>query len=235
MASRFKRSVPVTVNDVLDGHVALDLECLDRLYLHGYLGQLQVSGQVIQFLTHRGFKIYSAACLQQIGDGFRRRVASFAEANDIPVVTLKAADRNIEVMRPYLDEAAAGGRSRVAAIGVAQEMQRVFLARQRDTDPSKPAAVLLRQERPPCHCLLLLFVGRRLRGRLHQGLHVLPLADENLGQRPRMGHRVLITFIPAASAASSPSAANSRASAAFRSASFAVKVERPQRSEDVRP
>ena len=58
----------------------------DRLYLHGYLGRLQVSGQVIQFLTHRGFKIYSAACLQQIGDGFRRRVASFAEANDIPVV-----------------------------------------------------------------------------------------------------------------------------------------------------
>ena len=138
MASRFKRSVPVTVNDVLDGHVALDLECLDRLYLHGYLGQLQVSGQVIQFLTHRGFKIYSAACLQQIGDGFRRRVASFAEANDIPVVTLKAADRNIEVMRPYLDKAAASGRSRVAAIGVAQEVQRVFLARQRDTDPSRP-------------------------------------------------------------------------------------------------
>ena len=27
MASRLKRSVPVTVNDVLDGHVALDLEC----------------------------------------------------------------------------------------------------------------------------------------------------------------------------------------------------------------
>ena len=138
MASRFKRSVPVTVNDVLDGHVALDLECLDRLYLHGYLGQLQVGGQVIQFLTHRGFKIYSAACLQQIGDGFRRRVASFAEANDIPVVTLKAADRNIEVMRPYLVKAAASGRSQVAAIGVAQEVQRVFLARQRGTDPSKP-------------------------------------------------------------------------------------------------
>jgi hypothetical protein len=34
MASRLKRSVPVTVNDVLDGHVALDLECLDRLYLN---------------------------------------------------------------------------------------------------------------------------------------------------------------------------------------------------------
>ena len=43
------------------------------------------------------------ACLQQIGDAFRRRVASFAEANHIPVVPLKAADRNIEIMRPYLD------------------------------------------------------------------------------------------------------------------------------------
>jgi hypothetical protein len=63
---------------------------------------------------------------------------SFADANDIPVVTLKAADRNIEVMRPYLDKAAASGRSQVAAIGVAQEVQRVFLARQRDTDRSKP-------------------------------------------------------------------------------------------------
>jgi len=31
MGSRFTRSVPVTVNGVLDGHVALDLQCLDRL------------------------------------------------------------------------------------------------------------------------------------------------------------------------------------------------------------
>jgi hypothetical protein len=137
MASRITRSVPVTVNDVLDGHVQLDLDCLDRLYLHGYLGQLQVGGQVIQFLQHRGYPVPSPACLQQIGDAFRRRVASFAEANHIPVVMLKAADRNIEVMQPYLDKAAAAGRSQVAAIGVAQEMQRVLIARQRHTDPGK--------------------------------------------------------------------------------------------------
>ena len=138
MASRIKRSVPVTINEVLDGHVQLDLDCLDRLYLHGYLARLQVGGQVIQFLHHRGYPVPSPACLQQIGDAFRRRVASFAEANHIPVVPLKAADRNIEVMRPYLDRAAATGRSQVAAIGVAQEPQRVFIARKRDTDPAKP-------------------------------------------------------------------------------------------------
>jgi hypothetical protein len=138
MASRFTRSVPVTVNDMLDGHVALDLQCLDRLYLHGYLARLQVGGQVMQFLGHRGYQVYSPACLQQIGDEFRRKVASFAEANHIPVVALKAADRNIELMRPYLERAAATGRSQVAAIGVAQEPQRVFIGRKRDTDPSRP-------------------------------------------------------------------------------------------------
>jgi hypothetical protein len=43
--------VPVTVNDLLDGHVGLDVECLDRVYLNGYVPNLQVSGQVATFLT----------------------------------------------------------------------------------------------------------------------------------------------------------------------------------------
>lgn len=37
----------VTVNDVLDGHVALDIECLDRVYLNAYEPILQFSGQVV--------------------------------------------------------------------------------------------------------------------------------------------------------------------------------------------
>jgi len=45
MVSRFTRSALVTVNDVLDGDVALDSHCLDRLYLHGYLARPQVGGQ----------------------------------------------------------------------------------------------------------------------------------------------------------------------------------------------
>jgi len=31
MAARLVRVNPVTVNDVLDGHVQLDLDCLDRI------------------------------------------------------------------------------------------------------------------------------------------------------------------------------------------------------------
>ena len=33
----------VTVSDVLDGHVGLDVECLDRIYLNGYVTNLQVA------------------------------------------------------------------------------------------------------------------------------------------------------------------------------------------------
>ena len=34
----------ITVNDVLDGHVALDIECLDRIYLNAYVPIMQTSG-----------------------------------------------------------------------------------------------------------------------------------------------------------------------------------------------
>jgi hypothetical protein len=50
----------VTVNDVLDGHVVLD-ECLDRIYLNGYVPNLQVEGSGVSFRTqHSGKPIASA-------------------------------------------------------------------------------------------------------------------------------------------------------------------------------
>jgi hypothetical protein len=122
----------VTVNDVLDGHVGLDVECLDRVYLNGYVPNLQVGGQVVSFMTqHLGCPIPSPAIMEKIGTAFRKAVASFAEADHIPVVRFGKDDRKIEVMRPYLARQARTGRSGVAAIGTAQEFQNVFAASQR--------------------------------------------------------------------------------------------------------
>jgi hypothetical protein len=137
MGSRVRRTNPVTVGEVLDGHVGLDLECLDRVYLNVYVNNLQVSGQVVTFLRQRGYRVLSGACLQQIGEAFRRSVASYAQAERIPVVKLRGSDRNIDVMRPHLKRAERTGRSQVAAIGVAQEVQKVFMARKRDSDPAR--------------------------------------------------------------------------------------------------
>jgi hypothetical protein len=117
----------VTVNDILDGHVGLDLECFDRIYLNGWVPTLQVPGQVVSFLTqHLGFPIPSPALLERIGLRFRRAVVEFAADNGIPVIRFAKGQRKLEVMRPYLDRLAREGRTGVAAIGVAQEFQRVF-------------------------------------------------------------------------------------------------------------
>ena len=122
----------VTVNDVLDGHVGLDVECLDRIYLNGYVPNLQVGGQVVSFMTaHLGYPIPSPAIMDKIGTGFRTAVGRFAADNKIPVVRFGKGDRKAEVMRPYLVRQARTGRCGVAAIGVGQEFQNVFASAKR--------------------------------------------------------------------------------------------------------
>jgi hypothetical protein len=138
----------VTVNEVLGGHVKLDIECLDRVYLNAYVPILQSSGQVVAFMTqYLGLPIPSPALLEKIGQRFRRSVASFAEANGIPWVKFAKDDRKADVMRPYLDRQAATGRSGVAAIGVAQEFQRVWAAYRRETSTAAPQFTFAKADR----------------------------------------------------------------------------------------
>jgi len=91
----------VTVNDVLDGHVVLDIECPDRIYLNAYVPILQTSSQVVAFLSgHLGFPFPSPALFRQMGDRFRKAVLSFADANDIPWVKFGKDEAKLEVMQP---------------------------------------------------------------------------------------------------------------------------------------
>jgi hypothetical protein len=84
----------VTVNDVLDGHVALDIECLDQVYLNACVPILQSRGQVVVFMTqHLGCPIPSPALSDKIAQKFRRSVASFVEANGIPWIRFGKAAR----------------------------------------------------------------------------------------------------------------------------------------------
>ena len=117
----------VKVADVIEGHVVLDIRCLDRLYLNGYVPNLQVSGQVVSFMTaHLKNPIPSPAIMEKIGTRFRASVERFAAAHRVPVIRFGKDDRKQEVMAPYLAGQAATGRSGVAAIGVAQEYQKVW-------------------------------------------------------------------------------------------------------------
>src|SRR5215470_5521869 len=138
----------VTVNDVLDGHVALDIECLDRIYLNAYVPTLQTSSQVVAFLSgHLGRPFPSPALFRQLGDRFRRAVTSFAEANDIPWVKFGKDEAKLEVMAPYLARQASSGRSGAAAIGVAQEFQRVWTAYEGKTSTGTPRWSFVKDDR----------------------------------------------------------------------------------------
>jgi hypothetical protein len=91
------------VTDVPDGDVGLDLECPDRIYLNGYVPNLQVAGQVVSFMTaHLGNPIPSSAILEKISTAFRKAVDRFAVDNKIPVVRLGRDDRKIEEIRHHL-------------------------------------------------------------------------------------------------------------------------------------
>jgi hypothetical protein len=129
----------VTVNDVLDGHVKLDIECLDRIYLNAYVPILQTSSQVVAFLSgHLGFPFPSPALFKQLGDRFRRSVVSFAANNGIPWIKFGKGDSKLETMQPHLARQAATRRSGVAAIGTAQEFQRVWTAAEGRTSTGTP-------------------------------------------------------------------------------------------------
>src|SRR6266508_4107998 len=132
----------ININDVLDGHVALEVECVDRLYLNAYVPNLQVGGQVERFCKwHLGQPIASPAVLEKIGNRFRREVKGFAAANGVPILQLRKPDRSrwddrkLDHVRPYLERAEREGRFGVVAIVAAQEIQWVFGARNRAPKP----------------------------------------------------------------------------------------------------
>jgi len=128
----------VNINEVLDGHVGLEVECVDRLYLNAYVPNLQVGPQVNRFLErHLGNPIGSPALVEKIGNRFRREVEAFAARHRIPILQLNKPDRTrwddrkLDHVRPYLDRAERSNRWGIVAIVAAQEFQWVFSATKR--------------------------------------------------------------------------------------------------------
>src|SRR5215470_551259 len=70
-----------------------------------------------------------------MGNAFRDAVAAFAEERGIPVLHFGKDDRQIEIVRPYFEQARGPG---VVAIGVAQEFQSVFAAYDRSIKRGRP-------------------------------------------------------------------------------------------------
>jgi len=117
-----------TIPELLRDHVSLAVECVDRVYLNGYVPTLQTSGALVYFMEqHRGELIASPAVLGQIGRTFVTAVESFAREHAIPMVHFQKGQRKDDVVARYRRKFQAP--EGVVVIGVAQEQVHSFKAR----------------------------------------------------------------------------------------------------------
>src|SRR6202162_6258935 len=80
-------SMTPNIADIIRDHVSLEVRCIDRLYLNGYMPKLQTSGGLCYFLRdHRGYPIPSPALFKPIHDRFVTAVHQFATRHEIPIV-----------------------------------------------------------------------------------------------------------------------------------------------------
>lgn len=115
----------MTIPEILDRHVTLEVECADRLYLNGYIPGLATPAGLIAFMReHLGKPIPSPAVLNQITSKFRDSVQAFAVANEIPLIKFESGERKDDRANQLRRER--GTRGGVVFIGVAQEKAKTF-------------------------------------------------------------------------------------------------------------
>ncbi len=114
-----------SIPELLSGHVSLEVECLDRLYLNGYIGRLATSGGLVTFMREQlGKPIPSPVVLGQITEKFRAAVKALAEQEQIPIYQFNHKERKDDVANKIRQQR--GVRDGVVFIGVAQEKARAF-------------------------------------------------------------------------------------------------------------
>jgi len=110
-----------SVVSLLAERVTLRVSSVDRVFLAGYVPQLQSEGLVVRFLLNRGYRIPSPAGLGHNHERLVAEIEGFIVDNDVPTVTFGRRDRKEDVARPFLDAARAAGAEGVVLVGKAQE------------------------------------------------------------------------------------------------------------------
>lgn len=114
-----------SIPELLDGHVTLEVECLDRLYLSGYIGKLATGFGLVKFMRDQLQKpVPSPVVLGQITEKFREAVKALAEREQIPVHQFQHKEDKDEIGNRFRRQR--GIRDGIVFIGVAQEKAHTF-------------------------------------------------------------------------------------------------------------
>ena len=87
------------VASLLAGHVTFQLDSVDRLFIAGYVPQLQHEGGLVRFLLDRGYRIPSPAGLGHNHDRLVADLQAFVAEHDIPLVRFGKGESKEEVAR----------------------------------------------------------------------------------------------------------------------------------------
>jgi hypothetical protein len=113
-------SLPTSVADVIQQHVTLTVECLDRLYLNVIQTRLQVERGIAYFFRqHRGERFATAKTMAEVTRPFVAAIEQFAQTQGLDLVTFGRRQRKDEVARQYL--AKFREREGILFVGKAQE------------------------------------------------------------------------------------------------------------------
>jgi len=114
-----------SIPELLNGHVTLEVECLDRLYLNGYIGPLATSGGLVTFMREQlGKPIPSPVVLGQVTEKFRDGVKALAERQQIPVYLFNHKERKDDVANQFRRQRSM--RDGIVFVGVAQEKAQAY-------------------------------------------------------------------------------------------------------------
>jgi hypothetical protein len=114
-----------TIPELLDGHITLEVECLDRLYLNGYIGKLATGPGLVFFMRDQlGKPIPSPVVLGQISEKFREAVKVLAEQEGIPVYQFRHKERKDDIANRFRSRR--NVQDAIVFIGVAQEKAQAF-------------------------------------------------------------------------------------------------------------
>ncbi|MDE0157715.1 MAG: IS66 family transposase, partial [Gammaproteobacteria bacterium] len=83
-----------TAGHLLQDHVTLDLECIDRLYLNAYQPRLQTGGGVVSFFKqHRGAQVASTTLMAPMSRAFVKAIRQFARDEGVALERFKRGVR----------------------------------------------------------------------------------------------------------------------------------------------
>ena len=111
--------VAQNVADVLERHVVLEVEGIDRMYLNVYVPQLQWEYGVVEFFRqHRKQAWASSALMSPISRRFVAGLEAYAKENGIEVVHFRRGQRKDDVMAERLKKFS--GEEGIVFLGKAQ-------------------------------------------------------------------------------------------------------------------